>query len=207
MSLLSLALSGLQDFSNETDDEGFIAGKDRQYILTGTSFSMDGCIHRVKVSAEAQGGVFAIDVWRHHRQSRFTLASSVELTPMVRTRTIFLLDASPPVQFQNGDHIGFHLVTGGGDFQVGWTSASSGLTMSSIITQKGDTPVTTFPGTSWSELPTTWPIMFLSTSRAGTYMCHLRALYSFNILLCTLYLHGCVLSIRFLRWSYYISKQ
>ena len=129
----------------------------------------------MKVLAEVHGGVFALDVWRPDNHSSFTLASSVEFTPKVETRTIFLLDASPPVQFQAGDLIGFHLVDNVADFQVGWTPApSGGLTMSS--TQGGDTPVTTFPGGSWMVLDSTWPILFLSTSDTG--MCYVKIQYS-----------------------------
>lgn len=166
------ALSGLQNFTEGINEEGFLSGRDRQYILTGTSFGMDGCIHQVKVLAEVHGGVLAIDVWRPDSQSSgFTLASSAEISPSIETRAIFLLDASPPVQFQTGDLVGFHLVGNTGNFQVAWTSAPVGLTMSSIFTQSGEPPgVTTFPGPFWTDVPTTWPIMFLSTSSAG--MCY-----------------------------------
>ena len=184
-SLPHVALSGLQDFTEGTEPVGFIPGKDRQYILTGTSFGEKGCIHQVKVLAEAHGGVFAIDVWRpvSDSKSSFTLASSMEFTPRVQTRTIFLLDASPAVQFQADDLIGFHLVDNIADFQVGWTSApSQGLKMSAISTQGGDSPITTFPGSSWVVLKTTWPIVFLSTSDSGICYIIMHSVLPFSIL-------------------------
>jgi len=132
------------------------------------------------VFAEAQGGIFALDVWRPNGQSSYTLASSVEFTPREQIRTVFLLDASPPVQFQAGDLMGFHLVNNADDFQVAWTSAPGvSLTMS---TQRGSSPVTTFPGSLWMATGSTWPILFLSTSDTGEYYIQQYLLFYFAML-------------------------
>ena len=135
--------------------------------------------------AEAHGGIFALDVWRLNGQYSYTLASSVEFTPREQTRTVFLLDASPPVQFQAKDLMGFHLVDNATDFQVGWTSApGTSLTMS---TQRGSSPVTTFPGSLWMATGSTWPILFLSTSDTGEcYMLHLTILCNVMHIMCSL---------------------